>query len=58
LRAAGVAPRCQFEVVEPLHARIDVVRAGLARPGADPSLASAIDRYWALTYRLLVEGRP
>jgi hypothetical protein len=58
LRAAGMTPRCQFEVVEALHARVGVVHAGLTRPGDQSSVASAIDRYWALTHRLLIEGRP
>jgi hypothetical protein len=58
LRAAGVAPRCQFAVVEPLHSRVEVVHAGLARPGADPAVAADVARYWALTHRLLLEARP
>jgi phosphoglycerol transferase MdoB-like AlkP superfamily enzyme len=57
LRAAGLAPRCQFELLEPLHARVDLIHTGLMMPGVDPSLVSEVNRYWSLTYRLLMENR-
>jgi Sulfatase len=54
LRAAGLAPRCQFELLEPLHARVDVIHPGLMGPGIEPDLAAAVKRYWSLTYQLLI----
>jgi phosphoglycerol transferase MdoB-like AlkP superfamily enzyme len=57
LRAAGVVPRCQFALLDPLHARVDLVHAGLLAPGAaDASLQTEVTRYWAVTYHLLLEG--
>jgi len=58
LRAAGLAPRCQFELLEPLRARINLIQpsAGLRTVGADRSVVSEVDRYWSLTHRLLIEG--
>jgi hypothetical protein len=58
LRAAAVVPRCQFALLDSLHDRVDVIHAGLLAPGANPELAAEVDRYWALTYRLLLENRP
>jgi hypothetical protein len=58
LRAAGLAPRCQFELLEPLHARVDLIHPRLMTPAVDPSLVADINRYWSLTYQLLIEGRP
>jgi len=56
LRAAGVAPRCQFALLDPLHARVDLVHAGLlASDGMDASLRADVQNYWALTYHLLLE---
>jgi hypothetical protein len=57
LRAAGVTPRCQFAAIEPLHARLGVVHAGLPRTGPDGTVGGDVGRYWALTHRLLLEGR-
>ena len=56
LRAAGLAPRCQFALLEPLHARVDLVHPRLMTADVDPTLLSEIDRYWSLTYRLLIDG--
>jgi hypothetical protein len=53
LRAAGIEPRCQFQLLEPLHARVDLIHAGLMGAGAAPDLATDVHRYWALTYDLL-----
>jgi hypothetical protein len=57
LGAAGIAPRCQFALLEPLHARIDFLDPARmpALRGTDSDLAAEIDRYWALTHRLLLE---
>jgi hypothetical protein len=59
LRAAGVPLRCQFELLEPLHARIDLIdpSSGQMLPGADPSLTADVNRYWAVAHRLLLERR-
>ncbi len=53
LRAAGIVPRCQFELLEPLHARVDLVQPGLLGAGTAPDVARDVNRYWALTYDLL-----
>lgn len=58
LRAAGLVPRCQFELLDRLHARVDLVHAGLLTPNGDANLAAEMNRYWALTYRLLMEPPP
>ncbi len=55
LRAAGVEPRCQFALLDPLHARVDTLHAGLMEPGVEPALAADVNRYWALTYGLLFD---
>ena len=56
LRAAGLTPRCQFELLEPLHARVDLIEPAALTRERDTTLVSDIRRYWSLTYRLLIEG--
>jgi hypothetical protein len=60
LRAAGLPARCQFELLTPLRERTDFIHPNAMSNAAatDPRLASELDRYWSLTYRLLFEDRP
>ncbi len=54
LRAAGVPLRCQFELLDPLHARLDLVDAR-SRSTLPADVGADVDRYWAVTHRLLFE---
>jgi hypothetical protein len=38
-----LVPRCQFALVEPLHARVDVIHAGLMGTQIAPSLATEVN---------------